>query len=188
MKFILWGSVIFAMILLFPIPLKITLIYDKGIFTLKIFNKTIIPSKDKKSKNKLEVDQEETYKTYANKERSKIKLQDGLDILKFLMDSKVKFTLRSKINIEYSLEDAALNAVTYGLIHQIMTWLYSLLKCFLKVKSFKPDITMKYNENYFKFSSTSIFIVNIAKIIYIIGFIYYQYYKKRDTTTYETSI
>lgn len=188
MKYVLWGSVIFALILLFPIPLKITLIYDKGIFTLKIFKKTIIPSKGKKSNKQKKDDPKDYIEIPSSEEISKFKLQDGKDIVKFLVDTKVKFSLRTKINIEYSIEDAALNAIAYGLLHQVTTSIYSLLKCFLKVKSFKPNIEMNYNENYFKFSSTSIVIVNIAKIIYIIGFIYYQYLRKRDPSTCETSI
>ena len=46
---------------------------------------------------------------------------------------------------------------------------------------------MKYNENYFNITITSIIIVNIAKIIYVIVFVYYQYLKKKDSSTYEAS-
>lgn len=187
MKYIVWISVVFALILLFPVPLKITLIYNKGIFTLKLFNKTVIPTKDKKSEKKKEKKPQEFVETPSGEKVTKFKIQDIIDIIRFLKDTKVKFTLRTKLNIEYSIEDAAVNAVVYGLLYQATTTLYSLIKCFFKVKSYKPTIEMKYNENYFNVTSTSIIIVNLAKIIYIIVFVYYQYLKKRDPSTYEAS-
>ena len=187
MKYIVWFVVIFALILLFPVPLKITLIYNKGIFTLKLFNKTIIPSEGKKSLRKKEKKPEDYIKTPNGEKVSKLKTQDIIDIIGFLRDTKVKFTLRTKLYIEYSMDDAALNAVLYGLLYQATSAIYSLLKCFLKVKTFKPIINMKYNENYFNATCTSIVIVNLAKIIYIIVFPYYQILKKRDTSTYEAS-
>ncbi|WP_197072345.1 DUF2953 domain-containing protein [Clostridium culturomicium] len=187
MKYIIWISVILALILLFPIPLKITLNYNKGIFTLKLFNKTLIPSKSKKAKKKKEEKPNDYVETPSGEKISKFKIQDGIDIIKFLKDTKVKFTLRTKLQIEYSIEDASVNALVYGLLFQATSALYSLLKCFLKVKSFKPSIEMKYNENYFNITITSIIIVNIAKIIYVIVFVYYQYLKKKDSSTYEAS-
>lgn len=186
-KFIFWISVILALILLFPIPLKITLNYSKGIFTLKLFNKTIIPSKSKKAEKKKEEKPKDYVETPSGEKISKFKIQDGLDIIKFLKRTKVKFTLRTTLQIDYSIEDAAVSALVYGLLFQATSALYSLLKCFLKVKSFKPSIDMNYNENYFNIASTSIIVVNLAKIIYIIGFIYYGYMKKRDSSNYEAS-
>lgn len=187
MKYIIWIAVIFALILLFPIPIKITLIYNKGIFTLKLFNKIIIPWKEKKAEKKKAKKPTNYVETPSGEKISKFKVQDGIDIIKFLRNTKVKFTLRTKLHIEYAIEDAAVNAVVYGLLFQATSALYSLLKCFLKVKSFKPSIEMKYNENYFNVTSTNIIIVNLAKIIYIIVFVYYQYLKKRDSSTYEAS-
>lgn len=186
-KYIIWIVVIFALILLFPIPLKITLIYNKGIFTLKLFNKTIIPSKVKKAEMKKAEKPKDYIETPNGEKISKFKMQDGIDIIKFLKDTKVKFTLRTKLHIEYSIEDAAISAVVYGLLFQSISALDSLLKCFLKVKSFKPSIEMRYNENYLNVTSTSIIIVNLAKIIYVIAFVYYKYLKKRDPSTYEAS-
>lgn len=183
MKYVLWCAIVFALIILFPIPLKITLIYDKGIFTLKLFNKTLIPLKGKN--NKLP---EDYIKSASAEKKANFKLQNITDIIKFLKDTKVKFSLRTKIHIEYSIEDAAASAIAYGMIYQVMASVYNLLKCFFKVRRFRPSIKMKYNENFFKITITSIVIVNIVKIIYIIGFIYYTYIRKSESSTYETSI
>lgn len=188
MKYVLWCAIVFALIILFPIPLKITLIYDKGIFTLKLFNKTLIPLKEKKSKENKNKLQEDYIEAALGEKKAKFKLQNSTDIIKFLTDTKVKFSLRTKIHIEYSIEDAAVSAIAYGMIYQVMASVYNLLKCFFKVRRFKPSIKMKYNENFFKITITSIFIVNIVKIIYIIGFIYYAYIRKSESSTYETSI
>ncbi len=53
MKCFLWILAIVTLVLLFPIPIKITLIYANEIFTLKIYNKVIIPSKTKKNRAKM---------------------------------------------------------------------------------------------------------------------------------------
>ena len=187
MKYIFWGLFIFALIVLFPIPLKINLIYDKGILTLKLFNKTIIPSKGKNAKKKKENEPEKYVETPSGEKISKFKLRDIKDIFRFLMDTNVKFSLKTKIDIEYSIDDAALNAIAYGLIYQVLSTVHILLKSLFNVKAFKTSTKMKYNENFFKFNMTSIVIVNIAKIIYIICFIYYQMINKRDHSTCETS-
>lgn len=187
MKYIVWISVIFALILLFPIPLKITLIYDKGIFTLKLFKKELF--KSNKIENDKALKEEEFHvETPKGKKSFNFKLKSLMDIIQIFKNTKFKFTLRTKINISYSIDDAAINAVVYGLLSQGVITLHSLLKSFLKVKSFKPTIDMQYNKNYFNIYSTSIIIVNLAKIIYVIVFIYYQYLKKRDPSSYEASI
>lgn len=187
MKFIFWCVVIFVLILFCPIPLKITLQYMDGIFILKLFNKTLIPSKKKKIKNKKAKATKDFAEIPKEKKASKFKISDGIDIVNFLRNTKVKFTLRTKYELEYSIEDAAINALVYGLLHQLNAILYTLLKSFFKVKRFDPLIKTKYNDNYFNIKISSIIMLNLAKIIYIILFIYYQYMKKREPSTYEAS-
>ncbi|MEG1256369.1 DUF2953 domain-containing protein [Clostridium sp.] len=185
MKYFLWIISIVTLILLFPIPIKITLIYSKEIFTLKIYNKTIIPSKRKKARKKRKEKPKKYTETFGREEISKFKLRDIKDIFEFIINSKLKASIRTKINVEYSIEDAAVNAVVYGLLHQFTGYIAVILNLFFKVNDFDSSINTRYNENFFKFKSSSIIFINIATIIYIITVIFYGYKKGRKHSFYK---
>lgn len=186
-KFIFFSVVILVTILLSPIPIKITLIYDKGIFSFKLYNKTIIPSKGRKFTEEQKQNLKDSFKAFSREEKPKINFNDVVNTISFLKNTKAKFTLRTKINIDYSLDDAALNAILYGILYEGISGIYSLLYPFFRVKTFKPKINTKYNENYFNIRITSIIVVNLGKIIYIVFSIYYGFWKRRDSSTYEGS-
>lgn len=184
MKYLLWISAIIILVLLFPIPIKITLIYDDEIFTLKIYNKVIIPSKNKKSNDKKKNKPRDYIETPSGEEISKLKLKDIREIINFFINTKLKFSMRTKINIDYAIDDAAINAIAYGLLHQITAFIATILNLFFKVKNFIPNINIKYNENFFKFEITSIFFINIAKIIYMIIAIFHHYKRGRKSSSF----
>ncbi|MEW8993063.1 DUF2953 domain-containing protein [Clostridium sp.] len=185
MKYFLWILAIVMLVLLFPIPIKITLIYANEIFTLKIYNKVIIPSKSKKAKAKKK-DKPKDYIETPNEEKiSKLKIKDVKEIIELFINFKFKFTMRTNIKIDYAIEDAALNAITYGFLYQITAFISTILNLFFKVKKFTPTINIKYNENFFKFKSTSIIFINIAKIIYMVIAIFYHYIKGRKTSSFD---
>lgn len=185
MKYFLWILAIVTLVLLFPIPIKITLIYANEIFTLKIYNKVIIPSKTKKTKAKNEKKWSDYVKTPNEEKISKLKLKDLKGIIELFINSKFKFTLRTKFRVDYSIEDAAINAITYGFLYQITAFISTILNLFFKVKNFTPTINIKYNENFFKFESTSIIFINIAKIIYMFIVIFYHLIKVRKTSSFD---
>lgn len=184
MKYLLWISAIIILVLLFPIPIKITLIYDDEIFTLKIYDKVIIPSKNKKSNDKKKNKPRDHIETPSGEEISKLKLKDIREIINFFINTKLKFSMRTKINIDYAIDDAAINAIAYGLLHQITASIATILNLFFKVKNFIPNINIKYNENFFKFEITSIFFINIAKIIYMIIAIFHHYKRGRKSSSF----
>lgn len=185
MKYFLWILAIVTLVLLFPIPIKITLIYANEIFTLKIYNKVIIPSKTKKTKAKNKNKRSDYVKTDNEEKISKLKLKDLKGIIELFINSKFKFTIRTKFRMDYSIEDAAINAITYGFLYQITAFISTILNLFFKVKNFTPTINIKYNENFFKFESTSIIFINIAKIIYIVIVIFYHLIKVRKTSSFD---
>lgn len=184
MKYLLWILAIIILVLLFPIPIKITLIYANEIFTLKIYNKVIIPSEGKKSKAKKKNKPRDYVETPSGEEISKFKLKDIKDIIDFFINTKFKFSIRTKINIDYSIEDAAINAIVYGILHQITAFISTILNLFFKVKNFVPNINIKYNENFLKFEGTSILFINIAKIIYMIVAIFHRYKRGRKSSSF----
>lgn len=185
MKYFLWILAIVTLVLLFPIPIKITLIYANEIFTLKIYNKVIIPSKTKKTKAKNKNKRSDYVKTDNEEKISKLKLKDLKGIIELFINSKFKFTIRTKFRMDYSIEDAAINAITYGFLYQITAFISTILNLFFKVKNFTPTINIKYNENFFKFESTSIIFINIAKIIYMFIVIFYHLIKVRKTSSFD---
>ena len=185
MKYFLWILAIVTLVLLFPIPIKITLIYANEIFTLKIYNKVIIPSKTKKTKAKNKNKRSDYVKTHNEEKISKLKFKDLKGIIELFINSKFKFTIRTKFRVDYSIEDAAINAITYGFLYQITAFISTILNLFFKVKNFTPTINIKYNENLFKFESTSIIFINIAKIIYMVIVIFYHFIKVRKTSSYD---
>lgn len=185
MKYFLWILAIVTLVLLFPIPIKITLIYANEIFTLKIYNKVIIPSKTKKTKAKNKNKRSDYVKTDNEEKISKLKFKDLKGIIELFINSKFKFTIRTKFRMDYSIEDAAINAITYGFLYQITAFISTILNLFFKVKNFTPTINIKYNENFFKFESTSIIFINIAKIIYMVIVIFYHFIKVRKTSSFD---
>ncbi len=185
MKYFLWILAIVTLVLLFPIPIKITLIYANEIFTLKIYNKVIIPSKTKKTKAKNKNKRSDYVKTHNEEKISKLKFKDLKGIIELFINSKFKFTIRTKFRMDYSIEDAAINAITYGFLYQITAFISTILNLFFKVKNFTPTINIKYNENFFKFESTSIIFINIAKIIYMVIVIFYHLIKVRKTSSFD---
>lgn len=185
MKYFLWILAIVTLVLLFPIPIKITLIYANEIFTLKIYNKVIIPSKTKKTKAKNKNKRSDYVKTDNEEKISKLKFKDLKGIIELVINSKFKFTIRTKFRMDYSIEDAAINAITYGFLYQITAFISTILNLFFKVKNFTPTINIKYNENFFKFESTSIIFINIAKIIYMVIVIFYHLIKVRKTSSFD---
>lgn len=185
MKYFLWILAIVTLVLLFPIPIKITLIYANEIFTLKIYNKVIIPSKTKKTKAKNKYKRSDYVKTHNEEKISKLKFKDLKGIIELFINSKFKFTIRTKFTMDYSIEDAAINAITYGFLYQITAFISTILNLFFKVKNFTPTINIKYNENFFKFESTSIIFINIAKIIYMVIVIFYHLIKVRKTSSFD---
>lgn len=185
MKYFLWILAIVTLILLFPIPIKITLIYANEIFTLKIYNKVIIPSKTKKTRAKNKNKRSDYVKTHNEEKISKLKFKDLKGIIELFINSKFKFTIRTKFRMDYSIEDAAINAITYGFLYQITAFISTILNLFFKVKNFTPTINIKYNENFFKFESTSIIFINIAKIIYMVIVIFYHLIKVRKTSSFD---
>ena len=85
-----------------------------------------------------------------------------------------KFKPKIKLNgdINYGIEDAALCALLYGLLCNISSFIYILLKIIFKIKTLDLNINPKFNTFTLSFGITSIFYFNIANIIYILYLIF----------------
>ncbi|MEG0306357.1 MAG: hypothetical protein RR636_00355 [Clostridium sp.] len=184
MKYFLYAIAIVALILLFPIPIKITLTYLKGIFTVKLYNKTIVPSEGKKSKKENKSNMKKRVENLNYEDIRKFKINDIVNVFNFIINSKFKGSIRTNIHVDYSIEDAAINAITYGLINQFSGYVAVILNLFFNVDGFNSSINMKYDEHFFELKSSSIISINIATIIYIVISSFYIFKKGRKQQAY----
>lgn len=179
------GIIVFLFILtiiLFPIPIKITLKYRNKILEIYIYNKKI------KAKGPLK-----------DKVNSKIKaIEKGIakiDFLKSLTFNDIKLiiykiknlkfkpTMILNTKLEYGFDDATFVAILYGQIHTSFSFLYLILQNFVIVKKVDLKVTPHFKENELNIKISSIIYVNLAKIIYIsfkmlICFIFIKHQKK----------
>ncbi|MDO4403298.1 MAG: DUF2953 domain-containing protein, partial [Clostridiaceae bacterium] len=90
-----------------------------------------------------------------------------------LQANKFKPLLNLSINMQYSLSDAALTAVSYGVIYGILESIYLELITIFNVKKKNYNISPLFNEHTsILFSIKGIIYLSIANIIYII-FLYF---------------
>lgn len=174
MKTLLIIFFIILAILLLPIPLKITLSFSGKKAIIKIYNKEINITKRLKKKIKKasvkandKIEEEIIHKDLVNPHNTK-------KIIRLLRKNKYKLSLKMKVNINYSLDDAAYTAFAYGLLHQLLSFVAASLGLFFNLKDFKSNIKPSYNKFYLNFEITSIIFINLAKVIYICIIIIYN--------------
>lgn len=155
------GIIIFLLsltIILFPIPLKITLKYTNKVLEIYIYNKKLRTNKI--TENDIEhIPNLKPFKVFTLNE---IKL-----ITHKLKNLKLKPTLVLKTKLEYGFDDAAFVAILFGLIHSTHSFLYLLLLNFVKVKSVDLKVIPHFEENDFNMETLSIIYMNLVKIIYM---------------------
>lgn len=189
---------IIILLLIFPIPLKVGISLNEGIFKLKIFNLNIFSSNNgienkliKKLVNKTNIDfKKETTIKFKDKKASKSSPLKRKKIIKKISIRKLytnisnnKFRPLIKIDghLTFGIEDAAYCAILYGLLCNIPTLLGLILEKFFQVKDIKINIIPKFNTNTISFGITSIFYFNVANIIYILYLIYKSFEIKEVT-------
>ena len=156
---IIFLFIMVLIILFLPLPIVFEASYDKQfkVYLYKKFNEIlilIIKTKIKKKSN------------------NKIKI-DFKSILSSLQANKFKPLLNLSINMQYSLSDAALTAVSYGVIYGILESIYLELITIFNVKKKNYNISPLFNEHTsILFSIKGIIYLSIANIIYII-FLYF---------------
>ena len=164
------GIIVFLLaltIILFPIPLKITLKYRNKVLEIYIYNKKIkakSPSKDKVNSNIKAME----------------KGMGKIDFLKSLTFNEIKLIINKIINLkfkptiflntklEYGFDDAALVAVLYGIIHSAHSFVYLLLQNFVKVKKIDIKVIPHFEEHDINMEISSIIYSSLAKNVYIV--------------------
>jgi len=164
-------------IILFPIPIKITLKYSSKVLEIFIYNKKInlkksLENNRNKRNNKNNKTSEKNDTTPKSKKGSfkPLILNNTYDIKLILYKIKtLKFkpTLILNTKVEYGLADAALVAILFGFMHSAYSFLHIILLNFVKVKNIDLNVIPHFEENdlYMKVSST--IHINFATIIYM---------------------
>ena len=155
-------------IILFPIPIKITLKYSNKVLEIFIHNKKINIKKSLKNNknNKNNKKNQENTKPTQNFFKSLI-LNDIKLIIYKIKSLKFKPTLILNTKVEYGLDDAALVAILFGFIHSAYSFLYIALPNFVKVKNMDLKVIPHFEENDLYMEISSIIYINLAKIIYM---------------------
>ncbi|WP_291584173.1 DUF2953 domain-containing protein [Clostridium sp. UBA6640] len=165
MKILFILLLIFTMILLLPIPLKIKLIYSNKNFQLWIYNKQLNLDKKEDRANIKKSNKKLKYKDKIHSK--KLTINHYRRILSNLRKNKYKIIIKLYTKINYSFEDAAATAITYGFLHQASSLIYAILNHFFYVKDFNTEIKAEYNKSYINLEIKGIVLFNFAKLIYI---------------------
>ena len=164
----------FFVILFFPIPLKFIICYSEENYYVKLFNINIIKKKtsDKKNEQVKNSTNNTSNKDTPPKKHSKKIQSDFLKpktIIKGINNSRFKPFLWLKGNFDYSINDAALTAISYGLLSAIFPLLIRGFNIFFKIKKFSLPIKPLFKDKLIvKIEIKCIICFSIVQIIYII--------------------
>ncbi|GIM30551.1 hypothetical protein CPJCM30710_32170 [Clostridium polyendosporum] len=149
--------------LLTPIPLKTTIILkDKNLniylYRFKIFS-TAKKEKDLKIDHKI-----------SDTIRDKFNYPKARRLMNLLSCNPIKPKIKMNYSLEYGFDDASTTAVSYGIIHQIISALNIFINVPLKLIKSQSKINPVFNSGKFfiYLKIKSIISVNLVKIIYII--------------------
>jgi hypothetical protein len=150
------GIIIIAFIiflLLTPLPIKVSAIYDNRILAIKVYNhKVNLQSKREVKRN--------TKKALSMNINIK-------PIIDFLQKNKFKPSLKLNFKLAYGFGDAAYTGIFYGIIHAFYPFLLELTKSIMKIKKSELNIDPQFNKSIFSLEVNSIIFVSLVQLIYI---------------------
>ncbi|MCB2292012.1 DUF2953 domain-containing protein [Clostridium algoriphilum] len=149
-------------IILFPIPIKITLKYSNKVLEIYIYNKKLKKKKPLNLGLKNNLVSEPKYNFLES-----MSLNDIESIIYKIKNLKFKPIIILNTKLEYGFDDAAFVAILYGLIHSTYSLLYQILINFVKVKNMDFRVIPHFEKNHFNMGISSIIYINLAKIINI---------------------
>ncbi|MEW9093770.1 MAG: DUF2953 domain-containing protein [Clostridiaceae bacterium] len=159
-----------CIITIIPIPIKFYLFYDLNILKIKILGKDIkMDSKELGEKGK---------ELKVITEQKKITSSDIKVIWLTLKNSKLKPVLKLQTNLIYGLDDAAITAILFGLIHSIYPFVENSITSIFKTKNIDFNLTPEFNKFFLNLELKGIIYVSLVKIIYIYILFRKNYNKK----------
>lgn len=177
-------NVIFILLILsfLPIPIKLSLAFNKEDYYVKLYRFSILkknkkPKKDTKEE-KTASPKESSHKKAPTKEKSNPMkfLKDRINIkilYRNFRDAKFKPLLRVDGFFNYSLGDPMNTAISYGAISMVLPFLYRGILLLFRSKKFKFDINPTLqSESYLNIKLNCIIFFSFAHIIYMLFLIF----------------
>ena len=170
--------IFFILALLFiPIPFKLKVHFSNDNIYIKLYNFTIY----KKAANNTSNDNASKNKAAKMKKKSKknsLSTKGKIKLISSIKENKFKPNLYIEGFFKYSLDDAAITAISFGIINTyapLLTWILSVV---FKIKKFKLPITPLFKDYLFIYSEINcIFTISIAKTIFIVILLTNNYIK-----------
>lgn len=176
---------IFVLVLLFfPIPLKLSLIYSDSILIFCIYNIQIVNTGKEKQESKKKIkEKKKGIKKEAIRKTKKRKL-DIVKLLKSFLRKDSKFLRahsRIRINLRYGLEDSFNCAMLYGVITSILGVLPNLLNKFVDIKKYSFNVLPVFNTKAIDAKLNFTLVFNIFYIFYLGFFVLINGFTKEKT-------
>lgn len=181
LKFIL----IFIFILFIPIPIKFNIIYKEFIIYLKIYNKSIFNFDLRNISSYINIKnayKENNKRIFFLKKYFKNKEINFKKLFKNLTSNKFKSFISVKTNIDFGISDAAICAIVYGFLWNLIMIIKVPLSLIFNTKDISLSINPRFNTNYLLFSINSIFYISLANIIYMIFLLLKSFINKEEIT------
>lgn len=189
---------LFIIIMFFPIPLKFYIYYYNNCYFVKLYNFTLFDNAAFKKK-KENIKHKEYNPPIKDKDKSKDKASDLFKsityrdikvIINKLSKLKFKPVLNLSSKLQYSFDDAARTAISYGVLSNIPSIIYFCINIIFKTKKYDFEIIPHFNDKLLlKLESKSIIFISIANIIYMIFILFinllYIMLKNRKTTIHK---
>lgn len=144
---------VFILSLIFiPFPIFLNIKYEQNKLYIYIYKFKIYPLKNNKKKQK------------KRKHKSPYPKSLYFDVLETVY-RKSPFTF--SLDMTYGFDDAAITAMSYGILNIILSGIYQLFYYNSKLKNFKVNINPIFNKNFCELEMKSIIFISLGKIIYI---------------------
>lgn len=180
---------LFLLLIFVPLPIKITFLYNETNYYIKIYNHTLL---SKSKPQKIKKQNTKQIKNRKNKEsylKSSLKSISPNILISFLDKNLYKPKIKIKGEIDYSLNDAALTAISYGLISSILPFVYKIITIIFKPKKINLPINPLFQNNFLvNIDIKSIIFLSIAQIIYILFILLKAIIYTKEVTLYRENI
>lgn len=165
---------IILLIFFLPIPFKFIIHYSKENYYIRLYKFTLLKKEIKKKVIENEERREDNKEPTKPKKEKRLKKffkrsYNPRKIIKALDKNRFKPTMRIDGRFDYSLNDAALTAISYGVISSLMPSLLRLIKIIFKTKKIKLPISPQFKDEFIvNFDIKSIIFLSLAQIIYML--------------------
>ncbi|AWZ48290.1 hypothetical protein C3495_05410 [Clostridiaceae bacterium 14S0207] len=156
-------TLIFIVLLFFPIPLKIYVKFIEKNFNFYIYLFNFQLNKPNRNKNK---EDSKELKDFSFKKLLKRIFREGSKEFNYIFKNKLKVKL--KANIDFGFGDACETGISYGLLWAGIDTFLNYLTQYFTFKECNIDVKPYFNEKKLNLALEGIIYLNLVKIIYIL--------------------